>query len=326
MTEKNTQSKKPYYIVEDAQGEKFLLPYYAETFRVLMDDKDTIRDMLNCLLGLDYDHEITDLSYEFEKPIDIFMPEDDPARLDVWVSTKDNRFFNVEMQNWNHPFFLDRLQLYNSYLTIRGKHDYNRSEYFKSLDEKQRKVHFYELPETVSIWLCYFSILKSEDIFKDVWMLYSEDEVKNSTADKKAEPIYTKNKYIIVDLPNFIELRKKIGSREDYWLKLLSQGPLEVPESEDPILSNARNRLRVSRVSPELLQAMEDKMFDDKHVREAIEAEAYLKGEANGYAAGAAKGKAEERSKNEATNNRRVEFLRSHNVSDDLISAMLAIK
>ena len=67
-------------------------------------------------------------------------------------------------------------------------------------------------------------------------------------------------------------------------------------------------------------------MFDDKHVREAIEAEAYLKGEANGYAAGAAKGKAEERSKNEATNNRRVEFLRSHNVSDDLISAMLAIK
>ena len=59
-------------------------------------------------------------------------------------------------------------------------------------------------------------------------------------------------------------------------------------------------------------------MFDEKHVREAIEAEAYLKGEAN------------ERSRNEAANiardNQRAEFLRAHNVSDDLISAMLAIK
>ena len=67
-------------------------------------------------------------------------------------------------------------------------------------------------------------------------------------------------------------------------------------------------------------------MFEEKHVREAIEAEAYLKGEAKGYAAGEAKGAADERSRNEAANNRRAEFLRSHNVSDDLISAMLAIK
>ena len=43
MTENNTTSeKKAYYIVTNAQGEQFLLPYYSETFRVLMDDKDTI--------------------------------------------------------------------------------------------------------------------------------------------------------------------------------------------------------------------------------------------------------------------------------------------
>ena len=101
MAEKRTKTKKrtrkkAYYIVENAQGEKFLLPYFAETFRVLMDDKDTIRDLLNSVLGLNRDHEIIDLEYEFEKPIDVFMPEDDPARLDVWVSTKDNRYFNVE--------------------------------------------------------------------------------------------------------------------------------------------------------------------------------------------------------------------------------------
>ena len=282
MTENNTTSeKKAYYIVTNAQGEQFLLPYYSETFRVLMDDKDTIRDMLNCLLGLDRDHEIIDLDYEFEKPIDVFMPEDDSARLDVWVTTKDNRYFNIEMQNRNHPFFLDRLQLYNSYQTLRGKYEYNRSAYFKSMDEKERKVHFYELPEMVSIWLCNFSILKSEDIFKDTWAVYSEDEVIHSDTIHKALPIFKKNRYIVVDLPNFKRLRKNISSREDYWLKLLSQGPLEVPESKDPIFREALNRLRVSRISPELLKALEEHMFD-KHADEAIEAEIWLKAEAKG--------------------------------------------
>ena len=161
-----------------------------------MDDKDTIRDMLNCLLGLDSDHEIIDLDYEFEKPIDIFMPEDDAARLDVWVTTKDNRYFNIELQNRNHPFFLDRLKLYNSYQTLRGKYEYNRSTYFKSMDEKQRSVHFYELPETVSIWLCNFQILKSRNIFKDTWAVYSEDDVNNSDSAHRALPVFNKNRYI----------------------------------------------------------------------------------------------------------------------------------
>ena len=97
MVQKKTKNNKhstknAYYIVEDEKGEKFLLPYFAETFRVLMDDKDTIRDLLNRVLGLDRNHEIVDLTYEFEKSIDIFMPEDNCARLDVWVTTKDHRY------------------------------------------------------------------------------------------------------------------------------------------------------------------------------------------------------------------------------------------
>ena len=91
----NTNQPTKKYIVTNEQGEEFLLPKYAATFRILMDDKDTIRDVLNSLLQLDHDHEITDLEYEFEKPIDIFMPENDPARLDVWVHTRDNRYLNI---------------------------------------------------------------------------------------------------------------------------------------------------------------------------------------------------------------------------------------
>ena len=209
------------------------------------------------------------------------MPEDDSARLDVWVTTKDHRYFNIELQNRSHPFFLDRLQLYNSYQTLRGKYEYNRSTYFKLMDEKERKVHFYELPETISIWLCNFSILKSKEIFKDTWTVYSEDEVRHSDSVHRVLPIFTKNKYIIVDLQNFKRLRESISSREDYWLKLLSQGPLEVPESKDPIFRDALNRLRVSRISPKLLKALEEHMFD-KHADEAIEAEIWLKAEAEG--------------------------------------------
>ena len=228
MPEKANRSKK--YIVTNEKGEEFLLPKYAATFRILMDDKDTIRDVLNSLLRLDHDHEITDLEYEFEKPIDIFMPENDPARLDVWVHTRDNRYLNIEMQNRVHAFFFDRLQLYNSYLTLRGKYEFNRSPYFLGLSDEERRYRYYELPETVSIWLCNDSILKSKDIYKDVWSTYSESEVRSGSA----LPISRKNRYIIIDLPNFVKLRKGVKTREDFWLRLISRGPLQVPETEDP--------------------------------------------------------------------------------------------
>ncbi|WP_254917936.1 hypothetical protein [Fibrobacter sp. UWB3] len=216
------------------------------------------------------------------------------------------------MQNRNHPFFLDRLQLYNSYQTLRGKYEYNRSAYFKAMDEKQRKVHFYELPEMISIWLCNFSILKSDDIFKDTWAVYSEDEVRHSDATHKALPVFSKNRYIVVDLPSFKRIRKNISSREDYWLKLLSQGPLEVPESKDPIFRDALNRLRVSRIKPELLKALEEHMFD-KHADEAIEAEIWLKAEAKGEA----RGRERERLENK---NDTVTVLRDMGLSEEKIA------
>jgi len=219
MTNENNTTTKPY-IVKNADGVEYLLPYYPATFRALLDDKDTIRDLLNSILELDHDHEIVDLSYAFEKYIDVFMPGDEPMRLDVWVATRDNRFMNIELQNREHPFFLDRMQLYNAYLTIRGKHDYNRSEQFLAMSEKEKVAHYYEVPETVSIWLCRFPILEPREIYKDTWTLYSKHDVKTG----KALPLFPKNKYIIVDLVKFIKLRKGVNSREDFWLRLISRG------------------------------------------------------------------------------------------------------
>ena len=313
----NTNHSTKKYIVTNEHGEEFLLPKYAATFRILMDDKDTIRDVLNSLLQLDRDHEIVDLEYEFEKPIDIFMPENDPARLDVWVHTRDNRYLNIEMQNKVHAFFFDRMQLYNSYLTLRGKYEFNRSDYFMGLPEEERRYRYYELPETVSIWLCNNSVLRSKEIYKDVWSTYSEYEVKSGNA----LPISRKNRYIVVDLPNFLQLRKGVKTREDFWLRLISRGPLQVPETEDPIFANALDRLRVSRMNPELLKALEANMFD-RHEYEALEAEAFLKGQANGAR--------QEREKNNAENavrdSKRADFFRSKGVPEEIISEAFALK
>ena len=317
----NTNHSTKKYIVTNEHGEEFLLPKYAATFRILMDDKDTIRDVLNSLLQLDRDHEIVDLEYEFEKPIDIFMPENDPARLDVWVHTRDNRYLNVEMQNKVHAFFFDRMQLYNSYLTLRGKYEFNRSDYFMGLPEEERRYRYYELPETVSIWLCNNPVLRSKEIYKDVWTTYSEYEVKSGNA----LPISRKNRYIVVDLPNFLQLRKGVKTREDFWLRLISRGPLQVPSTEDPIFEAARNRLRVSRVKPEFLKALEANMFD-RHEYEVLEADAFFKGEACGVEKGIEKGVQQEREKNDALTTKRADYLRSQNVPENVISAMLALK
>ena len=313
----NTNHSTKNYIVTNEHGEEFLLPKYAATFRILMDDKDTIRDVLNSLLQLDRDHEIVDLEYEFEKPIDIFMPENDPARLDVWVHTRDNRYLNIEMQNKVHAYFFDRMQLYNSYLTLRGKYEFNRSAYFLGLSEEERRYRYYELPETVSIWLCNDSVLRTKDIYKDVWSTYSEHEVKSGNA----LPISRKNRYIVVDLPNFLQLRKGVKTREDFWLRLISRGPLQVPETEDPIFANALDRLRVSRVKPELLKTLEANMFDH-HEYEALEAEAFLKGQARGME----KGVQQEREKNDAEKLKMAEFFRSKGVSEAIIAEGFALK
>jgi hypothetical protein len=70
-------------------------------------------------------------------------------------------------------------------------------------------------------------------------------------------------------------------------------------------------------------------MFDH-HEYEVLEAEAFLKGEASGVEKGIEKGAQQEREKNDADNaardSKRANYLRSQNVPDSVISAMLALK
>ena len=69
----------------------------------------------------------------------------------------------------------------------------------------------------------------------------------------------------------------------------------------------------IEKKKPELLKALEANMFDH-HEYEALEAEAFLKGAEK------------ERKKNDVLTSKRADFLRSQNVPDSVIAAMLALK
>ena len=79
--------------------------------------------------------------------------------------------------------------------------------------------------------------------------------------------------------------------------------------------------LIAKNMKPELLKALEANMFDH-HENEALEAEAFLKGQAKGME----KGARQERKKNDVLTSKRADFLRSQNVPDSVIAAMLALK
>ena len=143
---------------------------------------------------------------------------------------------------------------------------------------------------------------------------------------KQPLPLFAKNKYIVVDLIKFAKLHKGVHSHEDFWLQLLCEGPLGVPQTKDPLFLSALDRLRVSNAKPELLKSMEEYMFDEKHVYEAIMAETYLKGEAKGIEQGVEKGAQQEREKNEARDKKIAEYLRSKGVPENIISGGFALK
>ncbi len=81
----------------------------------------------------------------------------------------------------------------------------------------------------------------------------------------------------------------------------------------------------IEKKKPELLKALEANMFDH-HEYEALEAEAFLKGEARGLASGMEKGAQQEREKSDARDSKRAEYFRSKGVPEDIISEGFALK
>ena len=119
--------------------------------------------------------------------------------LDAFATTGSKRFLNIEMQKADHSFFIDRTILYKAFLIIKGKHEMEKTEEFKALTKEEKEYRRYEIPETISIWICDFELSHRMENYIDEWAIYSKEMLNSGTV----ETIFPKNKYIIVSLPKF---------------------------------------------------------------------------------------------------------------------------
>ena len=59
-------------------------------------------------------------------------------------------------------------------------------------DNRQRAYRRYQLPETISIWICNFDLPRASGEYIDEWTLHSTAALRNG----KSEPLSEKNRYI----------------------------------------------------------------------------------------------------------------------------------
>ena len=314
-------NKRKIVIPDCLKGKTFLNPGYGPAFRKMLDGQEVMKDFVNSILHLEGMHEATPIQSIFERSIDFFQPENKTIFFDAHVTTADRRYLDIELQRIRHACFVDRVFFYGAYHIIRSKLDFEAGREKVKLKDNEIIRRRFELPEVISVWICKFKPRPDSpehDDYRDYWTFYSA----NDLAKEITLPISEKIKYLIIDLPKFIKEHPAIDTRESFWLHLIADGPEAMPQTDDPIYRRALSNLLVINASQELLNKQAEAMTFN-YVHEVDDFEAVLADAKNDARR---EGVADERSRNEAVNNRRVDYLRSQNIPDSLISTMLAIK
>ena len=300
--------KKP--IPESLQGQIYLDPRFDTGFKELFDSEDALKDFLDGILQLEGDDKIKSLTFTFDKNITMRSGRSKKVILDIFATTGTGRFIDIEMQRAEHDFFIDRAVLYKAFLIIKGKQEMERSKEFLALSKEERETKRYELPETVSIWICDFDLPDTrEGEYIDEWALYSSNDLKNGNC----VPVFAKNKYIMISLPKFKKSAGEVDGSVDAWLYLLNHAGdgKELPDFGNNILGEALERIRVDNADDELLTRQEKDMVTQEEL-DTIIASRVLRAEAEGRAKGQAKGRAEGRAEG-------INILESLGVSSDLV-------
>ena len=253
---RNIVRKEP--IPAKLAGQTYLDPTYDTGFQELFDDKDAIRDFLEGLLDLHGKDKIKDLKYTFNYTTRFRVPQSRKIIMDAFVTTDSGRMLDIEMQRAEHSFFVDRAILYKAFLIIKGKQKMEESEEFKKLTREEKEYRRYELPETISIWICNFDMPEFCGGYIDEWAIYS----RNSIQHGKAEPIFPKNRYIMVSLQNFNKKAHEVKSVTDAWIYLLKNAgsEKEIPTFGSDIVKEALERIRVDNLDDETLKTVEREM------------------------------------------------------------------
>ena len=251
-------------IPEKLKGKTYIDPRTDTGFKSLFASKDAIKDFVDGILHLKGDDQIKNLNYSFEHTFRFMIPEERKVILDAFATTGSKRFLNIEMQKADHSFFIDRTILYKAFLIIKGKHEMDKSEEFKTLTKEEKEYRRYEIPETISIWICDFELPYCMEKYIDEWAIYSKEVLDGGII----ETLFPKNKYIIVSLPKFNKTADEVKDPVDAWLYVLKHAhegePL--PDFGNGIVNDALNRIKIENLDKTTLNELEREMIAKEEI------------------------------------------------------------
>ena len=285
-----TDTRKPIRknpIPAKLAGQIYLDPTYDPAFKALFGDENALKDFLDGVLNLEGDDRIKTLRFRFDEPLVFHVPQEKKVILDIFATTGSGRFLNIEMQRWEKDFFIDRAILYKAFLVIKGRKEMEMSKEFKSLSKEQQAYRRYQLPETISIWICNFDLPRASGEYIDEWTLHSTAALRNG----KSEPLSEKNRYIFLSIPNFTKSADEVKGSTEVWLYLLKHAMDggELPNFGREFVDEALGRIRVENANDELLTAQVKDMKRDEEYETWL-AGAKIKAEEQGREEGHKKG------------------------------------
>ena len=233
------------------EGQKYLDPRCDPAFRALFDSEDALLNFLNAILHLDGENVIQSLTYKVQQEELFRLPEPYRVKFDIGAQTKAGKRIDVEMQKIKLNDYVDRMMIYNAFLLLRAKNDYNKEIDFRNLPDAKKEKFRYKLPEIYSIWIMDYPVEFMENVYRDEVGLYN----LSSVGKDSCVPISTKNKYIIVDLSKFDKPKDKLETDEDRWLYILKNAgsSSSLPEFDNPTFEEALRRIECDTASDELL-------------------------------------------------------------------------
>ena len=266
------------------EGLMYLDPRCDPAFKALLDSKDSLVNFLNGIMHLEGEETILFLTYTIQQEENFRLPEPYSVKFDIGARTKAGKRIDIEMQQVKLKESIPRMMIYNAFLLLRAKNDYNKEIGFHNLPDTEKEKFRYKLPEIYSIWIMDHPVdFMGKGVYHDEVALYN----KSSVGSNGCVPITTKNKYIVIDLTKFDKKFAELESDEDRWLYILKNAgsSRSLIKFDNPAIEAALRRIECGTVSEELL-IRQANMTDYINVCRAAVAESFDDGYEKGHERG----------------------------------------
>lgn len=187
----------------------FFDPTYDTVFKKIFEKMQTLVHFLNAILHLEGANR-----FVYAEPIKQSINLSTPAkkqkvtRFNIHARTANGQFIDIEMQRANHEDLLERIELYSSLLTVNAKIIMDNET-----PPHQRADHPYRMQSVYSTWICNFDVEFCNFYHKEISLFRHSDLGKTNPL-----PVYSKKRYIIVDLTKYVP--NKNNSLENEWINL----------------------------------------------------------------------------------------------------------